>query len=69
MEYITLSNGVQMPTLGYGVFLVSPDECERCVSDAFRSDFRLYSRCIEVLSWATVNNQNILFHTTLFILW
>lgn len=34
MEYIKLYNGVQMPTLGYGVFLVSPQECERCVSDA-----------------------------------
>jgi diketogulonate reductase-like aldo/keto reductase len=34
MEYIKLYNGVQMPTLGYGVFLVSPEECERCVSDA-----------------------------------
>ena len=34
MEYITLSNGVQMPMLGYGCFLVSPEECERCVSDA-----------------------------------
>ena len=33
MDYIKLYNGVQMPTLGYGVFLVSPDECERCVSD------------------------------------
>ena len=34
MEYIKLSNGVEMPLLGYGVFLVSPQECERCVSDA-----------------------------------
>ena len=34
MEYIKLSNGVKMPLLGYGVFQVSPDECERCVSDA-----------------------------------
>ena len=41
MEYITLSNGVQMPTLGYGVFLVSPDECERCVSDALSVGYRL----------------------------
>ena len=30
MEYIKLNNGVEMPTLGYGVFLVSPEECERC---------------------------------------
>ena len=41
MEYITLSNGVKMPTLGYGVFMVSPDECERCVSDALSVGYRL----------------------------
>ena len=26
VDYIKLYNGVQMPTLGYGVFLVSPEE-------------------------------------------
>ena len=41
MEYIKLSNGVEMPTLGYGVCLVSPDECERCVSDALSVGYRL----------------------------
>ena len=41
MEYIRLSNGVEMPTLGYGVFLVSPQECERCVSDALSVGYRL----------------------------
>jgi diketogulonate reductase-like aldo/keto reductase len=41
MEYIRLSNGVEMPTLGYGVFMVSPDECERCVSDALSVGYRL----------------------------
>ena len=30
-----------MPALGYGVFLVSPDECERCVSDALNVGYRL----------------------------
>ena len=30
-----------MPLLGYGVFQVSPDECERCVSDALSVGFRL----------------------------
>ena len=30
-----------MPTLGYGVFLVSPDECERCVTDALSVGYRL----------------------------
>lgn len=41
MEYIKLYNGVQMPILGYGVFLVSPEECERCVSDALSVGYRL----------------------------
>ncbi|MBQ5974762.1 MAG: aldo/keto reductase [Bacteroidales bacterium] len=41
MEYIKLSNGVEMPLLGYGVFQVSPAECERCVSDALSVGYRL----------------------------
>jgi diketogulonate reductase-like aldo/keto reductase len=41
MEYNKLTNGVQMPTLGYGVFMVSPNECERCVSDALSVGYRL----------------------------
>lgn len=41
METIELSNGVEMPLLGYGVFLVSPQECERCVSDALSVGYRL----------------------------
>ena len=32
MKKIKLSNGVEMPQLGYGVYQVEPDECERCVS-------------------------------------
>ena len=41
MEYVMLINGVEMPLLGYGVFRVSPDECERCVSDALKVGYRL----------------------------
>ena len=41
MEYITLNNGVRMPLLGYGVFQVSPAECERCVSVALSVGYRL----------------------------
>lgn len=41
MEYLKLSNGVEMPLLGYGVFMVSPEECERCVSDALSVGYRL----------------------------
>lgn len=41
MDYITLSNGVKMPQLGYGVYQVAKDECERCVSDALKVGYRL----------------------------
>ncbi|HIX09383.1 MAG TPA: aldo/keto reductase [Firmicutes bacterium] len=40
MEYVTLNNGVRMPKLGYGVYQVSPEECERCVSDALAAGYR-----------------------------
>lgn len=41
MEYRILSNGVKMPTLGYGVFQVTKEECERCVLDALKAGYRL----------------------------
>ncbi len=41
MEYVTLSNGVKMPILGYGVYQVTADECERCVMDALEAGYRL----------------------------
>ncbi len=40
MEYVTLSNGVKMPVLGYGVYQVTKDECERCVMDALEVGYR-----------------------------
>lgn len=40
MDYVTLSNGVKMPQLGYGVYQVSKDECERCVLDALKVGYR-----------------------------
>ena len=41
MDTFRLYNGVEMPLLGYGVFQVSPEECERCVSDALSVGYRL----------------------------
>ena len=40
MEYATLYNGVKMPILGYGVYQVTKEECERCVLDALRAGYR-----------------------------
>lgn len=40
MEFVTLNNGVKMPILGYGVYQVSAEECERCVLDAINVGYR-----------------------------
>lgn len=40
MEYVTLSNGVKMPILGYGVYQVPADITERCVLDAISVGYR-----------------------------
>lgn len=40
MQYVTLSNGVKMPKLGYGVYQVDKEECERCVLDALKVGYR-----------------------------
>lgn len=40
MEYKVLSNGVKMPLLGYGVYQVTKEECERCVLDALSVGYR-----------------------------
>lgn len=41
MQKIRLNNGVEMPQMGYGVYQVSPDECERCVTDALSVGYRM----------------------------
>lgn len=41
MQTVKLNNGIDMPILGYGVFQVSSEECERCVLDAISVGYRL----------------------------
>ena len=40
MEFVELNNGVKMPILGYGVYQVTQEECERCVLDALEVGYR-----------------------------
>lgn len=37
---VKLNNGVEMPILGYGVYQIAPEECERCVLDAISVGYR-----------------------------
>ena len=41
METVKLNNGVKMPVLGYGVYQVTPEECEKCVGEAIDVGYRL----------------------------
>ena len=41
MKTVKLNNGIEMPQMGYGVYQVSPYECERCVSDALQVGYRM----------------------------
>ncbi len=42
MQKVVLNNGVEMPILGYGVFLINDKkECEQCVVDALETGYRL----------------------------
>ena len=42
-QSLTLRNGVSMPLLGFGVLqMKDPEECERCVREAFESGYRMF---------------------------
>ena len=41
MEYATLSNGIKMPMIGYGVYQVEPQEAERCGAEALEVGYRM----------------------------
>ena len=37
---VTLNNGVKIPKLGFGVFQITKEDCERCVLDAIKVGYR-----------------------------
>ncbi len=41
MLTVTLNNGIKMPQLGFGVYQVKKEDCERCVLDALSVGYRL----------------------------
>lgn len=56
MEYVTLNNGVKMPLLGYGVYQVSMEECEKCVLDAIKVGYRLIDTAQAYFNESAVGN-------------
>lgn len=41
MQTIKLNTGAEMPMIGFGVFQMAPDVCERAVSEALEVGYRL----------------------------
>ena len=41
MEYLTLNNGVQMPLVGFGTFMLSGDTCKNAVAAAIKQGYRM----------------------------
>ena len=41
MKTVRLWNGIEMPQIGYGVYQVTPEECERCVTEALEVGYRM----------------------------
>lgn len=40
MEYVTLNNGLRMPNLGFGVYLVTDyEECKKSVLEALKNGY------------------------------
>ncbi len=41
MEYLTLNNGIKMPLVGFGTFMLSGDTCANAVADAIENGYRM----------------------------
>ncbi len=57
MQKIILKNSVEMPILGFGVYQISdPKECERSVSDALQTGYRLIDTAAAYMNEKAVGN-------------
>lgn len=41
MEYLTLNNGVQMPLIGFGTFMLGKETCKNAVTAAIKNGYRM----------------------------
>lgn len=46
MEYIKLNNGMDMPVLGFGTFMLGGETCENSVAEAIRCSVRRIRHCL-----------------------
>lgn len=46
MEYIKLNNGMDMPVLGFGTFMLGGEVCENAIAEAIRCSARRTRLCL-----------------------
>lgn len=56
MKQVRLNNGVMMPSIGFGVFQIPPQETERCVGDALEAGYRLIDTASSYFNEREVGN-------------
>src|SRR6185369_11090793 len=57
MQKVILNNGVEVPILGFGVFQIpDAEECERSVSEALQTGYRLLDTAAAYMNEEAVGN-------------
>lgn len=56
MEYVTLNNGVSVPKLGFGVYQIPQESCEKAVLEAIEVGFRHIDTAQSYFNEANVGN-------------
>lgn len=59
MDYIVLNNGIKMPKLGFGVFQIPKEDCEKCVLEAIKTGYRLIDTAQSYFNEEEVGNAII----------
>lgn len=63
MEYSTLSNGIQIPMIGYGVIQIEANKTKDCVLKAINKGYRLIDTaqayCNEAEVGAAITETNV----------
>ena len=56
MEYLKLNNGIKMPMLGFGTFMLGGEVCENAVCDAIKTGYRMIDTAEAYGNEAAVGN-------------
>ncbi len=57
-KYVKLNNGAEMPVVGIGTFLLSPDEAEASVVSALQDGYRLIDTANAYVNEKAVGRRN-----------